>query len=384
MSASFPVAAATARLGRGPWSPVQIGIYVGPDAVAAVEVGAGSVPHWVLSGPAPVDGETLTTSITELLSRMPRSHGSWRRPRAVVGMHGEFAQYKRLWGLPPVADPTVGSALVRENAARFFRQTPHGLSTSAVVVRAPGEIWASAVDTSIVRTVSHCCKTHGVDLGALIPMDSVAADSPAPAVLADDASVKAWRLARIAAASGDIDFNSATLGTFHRTRSPRRERFALAALCMASALLATLPVLDAQRSARIARQGHAAIAAREAEALAMVAELNQVDAALLAIAQAQVSRRHSIDVIAHLTATLPPGAAITHLQLDSLGGTVTALASSADGVIKGLAASPLIVQPEIVGPVTRDRSAGREFDRLAVRFRHPVRQAPVVDRRSEP
>ena len=82
--------------------------------------------------------------------------------------------------------------------------------------------------------------------------------------------------------------------------------------------------------------------------------------------------RSSIELLAHLAATLPIGTAMTHLQVDSTGGSMVVLTSSTDGVMKGLAQSPLFVAPEIVGPVTRERVGNRELERLSLRFRHRV------------
>lgn len=384
MTAEFVSTVDSAKITRRPWSSIAVGIYVGTDAVAAVEVDGSSGVRWVLTGPAPADVDAVAASINDLLSQLPVSMSSWRRRRVVIGLDTDYAQFKRLWGLPPIPSVTVGSALLRENASRFFRHSPHGLATSPVVIREADEVWASAADASVVRAVEQSCKTHGVELQALIPMESALEEQTPPEVLTERPSVNAWRLAQLMRAGGPIDFNTASVSALSYSRSPRRERLAAVALATASVLAATLPVLDAQRTVREAQRSHADWAAREATALATVAELEQVDAALVAIARAQSSRRHSIDVIAHLTATLPPGAVITHLQLDSVGGSLTTLAASADGVVKGLSASPLLVQPEIVGPVTRDRSAGKEFDRLSVRFRHPPLNASAAERRSAP
>ena len=77
-----------------------------------------------------------------------------------------------------------------------------------------------------------------------------------------------------------------------------------------------------------------------------------------------------IQLLAHLAAALPPGSVLTHLQVDSAGGTLIALAPSADGVLKGISESTLIAMPEIVGPVTRETTGSREVERVTVRFAH--------------
>lgn len=354
------------------WFSGSIGIYVAPDAVYAVESSGRRHPLRLISGPGPVHTGGVANCITEILSQLPGTGGRWRRPDVVVGLHSEYSQFGRLWSFPPTKSAETSSALLRENASRFFRVSAQGLSTSSVRRRVDGDVWAAAADSALVRAIEAACATRPTRLRAIVPVDSIDLSTECPNELQESGSEFAWRLAMLAKSGRSIEFDTST-GQDSLGRGMRsRERLATAALLVTCLIAAVAPVVDARRIARVARQEYAGLKAQESRALAIAGELTRIDQGLSEIAGAAARRRQHLDVLASISTALPNGSVMTSLRLDSLGGSLTVLAPSADEIIRRLAVSPLLVDPELVGPVTVNTLVGKELSRLSVRFRHPV------------
>ena len=207
-------------------------------------------------------------------------------------------------------------------------------------------------------------------LVVIVPLDALpVADALASGT--DDPDVaSALRAAGLASRGAGARFNALSGGARSREVAPQRLRLALLVACASVTLALAAPLVSARLVERAALRAHDKIRKREVSALTTAFELGRVSEALAAVADRDSQRRSSIDLLAHLAALLPSGAALTHLQLDSVGGTLIALAPSADGVLKGISESTLIGAPEIVGPVTRERAGAREVERLTLRFVH--------------
>jgi hypothetical protein len=97
-------------------------------------------------------------------------------------------------------------------------------------------------------------------------------------------------------------------------------------------------------------------------------ELARITGALAEAAAFDSARYSPTLLLADLTAALPTGSAVVAFRVDTASGSVVALAPRAAAVVQPLERLPGLVSPEIVGPVTRETVAGRELERVMVRF----------------
>lgn len=364
---------------RAPWSRQAIGILLGVDRSVAIERDRADV-RWMLDGPGIRGLDDPAEVIGALLDRLPLVNARWRRPVIAVALSADFAQQKHIFGLPPLSDRATGNALVREGAQRFFRRTSEDLVTSDVETDDEGRPMAAAFHGRIVRALRASCAQRSLRLLAIVPLDALpVADALASGT--DDPDVaSALRAAGLASRSAGARFNALSGGARSREVAPQRLRLALLVAGASVTLALAAPLVSARLVERAALRAHDKIRQHEVSALTTAFELGRVSEALAAVADRDSQRRSSIDLLAHLAALLPSGAALTHLELDSVGGTLIALAPSADGVLKGISESTLIGAPEIVGPVTRERAGARDVERLTLRFVHRADTQPREQR----
>jgi hypothetical protein len=69
-----------------------------------------------------------------------------------------------------------------------------------------------------------------------------------------------------------------------------------------------------------------------------------------------------------LARALPTGGALVTLRVDSVGGTLVALAPRAAILIERLEHVPGVTTPTFVGPVTREVAGASEVERVAIHF----------------
>jgi hypothetical protein len=150
-----------------------------------------------------------------------------------------------------------------------------------------------------------------------------------------------------------------------------RWRVTLATTVMVGALVAALvaPWASATFASRRSASRLAVLGARGTAAAAAMTDLQRVTAALDEVGRFESGRRSATFVMAELTRTLPAEAFMVTVRLDSAGGTFVALAPRAGDVLARLERSGMLVAPEVVGPVTRERVDAAERDRFTVRFR---------------
>lgn len=359
---------------RWPWTTPLIGVHLGRPRAIALER-RGSELAWMLEGPGLEEFDGAEEAMTALLMRLPRARGTTRAPRVIVALARECVQCKPLFAFPPVRDRLTGSALVREGATRFFRRTADDLITSAVEHHDDRGAMAAAFEAPMVRGIRQACARAGVRLHAIVPTETLPAGAECPPSVSEEWQRAAWNATSVLSQRGPIAFNALTGHGTPDDDSPAHLRAAIVSAAIAILLLLAAPPASARIIAARAARAHATLRAREASAIVTSLELVKVSEAISEISAHAASRRSVLGLLADISATLPPGAAITQLQLDSVAGTLAVLAPSADGLVKELSASPLLGAPAVVGPVTRERAGAGEVDRLIVRFRHTARQA---------
>jgi hypothetical protein len=96
--------------------------------------------------------------------------------------------------------------------------------------------------------------------------------------------------------------------------------------------------------------------------------LRHTTAALNEIGTFLAERRSVALLLGGLSRALPDSTAIVNLRVDSLGGTMTLLSRTAASIVPRVATVQPVVEPRIVGAVTRETVSGRQLQRVTVRF----------------
>ncbi|WP_420127344.1 hypothetical protein [Longimicrobium sp.] len=386
---------------------VSLGIAVGTDRIRAVALRAGRI---VAATEAEVGaGDSLAAAVAELIAgvALPR----FPRPRVVAALGPSLAQTRRIAGLPPLEDPRLVAQVVREGAGKFFLRNGVPLVTTGVRIVEPGTVWAAALDERAVRAVEAGCRTAGVRVDRFVPTVAVlgrglggehlvwpdggavaevrlregelhsvrrvaaaqVAGAPPPAAVPALAWLgeHGWRFADAYGAAALPPYEAMV----HRPSGAAAGdvptwRLAAAGCALAAALAfaAVAPALRAMGAEDRAMARIAAVQDRRRVAADTERELARVTEALAEAAAFDVGRYSPTLLLADLTAALPAGSAIVAFRADTAGGSVVALAPRAAAVVRPLEKVPGLVAPEIVGPVTREALAGRELERVTVRF----------------
>jgi hypothetical protein len=389
-----------------------IGVAVSTGHVRAVMVRGGRV---LAASEVQTDtGESLVGTVQDLLRGLPvRRFG---RPRVVAALGPADAQVRRITGLPPVGHARTLDRLVRESAGTFFLRNGRPLVISGIRVEAPGVVWAAALDQERVREIEAGCRAAALRLEMAIPSavalpHALGSDSliwkdgevgleiqagpartlasvrrlPLRALSRDPEELEPvpflGELGEKALAFADA-YGAAMVPAaeplVHRPAQAGRAggsvpvwRTAVAAIAALAALAGALlaPGLRA-RQAEAAAQAELGTLQEERRAVATAArELERVTAALAEVERFAAGRRSPTLLLAELARTLPEGVALVSLQLDSVSGSLVALSPRASAVLPPLERVSGIASPEIVGPVTREVAAGRQVERVTVRFR---------------
>ncbi|HEU0013976.1 MAG TPA: hypothetical protein VFQ45_09850 [Longimicrobium sp.] len=385
----------------------SLGIAVGDGSVRAVVLRGGRIA--AANETALESGDTLADAVAELLAGAPLPR--YPRPRVVLAVGPSLAQTKRLSGLPPLDDARLLAQVVREGAGRFFLRNGAPLAVTGVRMVEPGTAWAAALDERTVRAVEAGCRAAGLRVDAAVPSVAVLGTAlPVEQVLWPDGDVVAEvrmedrelaavrRLPRGAAPAaapipvipalarlGDEAwryadaYGAASLPAWEPmvvrpggggAGTVPRWRMALAGAALAASLVAmlTAPALRAMGAEDRAAARIAAVQDRRRAAADTERELARVSAALAEGARFGADRYAATLLLADVTAALPAGTALVAFRADSTSGSIVALAPRAALVMRPLAKVPGIVAPEIVGPVTREATAGQELERVSIRF----------------
>jgi hypothetical protein len=345
-----------------------VGLSIERDRLRAVGV-RGERVLWGVDTPLG-DEVPLGEALAVFLTRLPL--GRFSRPRVTVALDAMFAQTKRLAGLPPIGDARLLARTVSEHAARFFLRNGVPLVTTSVRLDAEGRPWAAALQRPVVETIVTACRGSRVRLFGIVPAADVAhPTTEALAALGHDA-------ARFTAAYGA----AVTAGALTWRAGPPAEdaapRWRLTVIASVAALALVCAVLAPGLSALAAEHraiAHLATIAGPTRAAQRVARENDlVTRALGEVAAFDRTRRPVTMLMAAFAHTLPAGAALLALHVDSAGGSIVALAPRAGALLTSLEHVPGLASPEIVGPVTRETAGGHDVERATVRFRwagHP-------------
>jgi len=358
---------------------------------------------------APLDTENpLSVALGTFLGRLPARR--WPRPAVVVALGPESVQLKRLPGLPPLAEPRALTALVRENACRFFLRNGIPIVTSGLRVDGSGDAWGAAAELPLLLAIEQACRAAGVRVRAIVPSATVLGS--VPTLLATPASPETdgdphssgthtivWpdgsasyelryvgerlvglrRRSMGAAPDGGASSTSsndeqafaaahaaATAGgrqaiAWRPTASAAepsafrwRVRIATAACMVTIAGASISPGLASMYVGAEAARHLRAVAGRRQQAVAAGDSLRQLTATLREAAVFASRRRPATTFLAHLTDALPSGAAVVALHIDSTGGTLVSLAPNVSDLLTRLEHVPEIAGLEVVGPVTTE------------------------------
>jgi hypothetical protein len=406
------------------WSPrLVIGVAVDGACVRAVGLRFGRVVWGLeteITGP-----HAIADALTACLASRPR-HSSWVSrvvqatvawalpPVVTIALGPTHAQTKRLVGLPPLADAGLAARAVQEHVGHFFLKNGIPLVTTSVRADGAESAWAAAFEQPMVMALATACHESRVQLRAVVPAVDVLshglvamyddtlvwldghargdvfaitwrggrlagvrramaatgeAVSPVPVPTLAVLGERAWRFApAYGAAVSPAPLTYRADGQHRRTTSRRHVAIAAAAAVLALVLAAVAPALAARRVEGRATAQLKRLGPSETRALAAARDLGLVTAALGEVAAFEQSARISTLELRDLANALPSGAALLAVHMDSLGGSIVAIAPRAGAVVTPLDHIPWLASPEIVGPVTREQSGGHEVERVTVRF----------------
>jgi len=387
---------------------LTIGIAVASDAVRAVAVKDGMV-KWALRTERAEGGE-LAADLEALLRKAPVSR--WSRPRVVAVVGPAGAQTKRLTGLPLLQDGSALAEIVRESSGRFFLRNGVPIITSGVRIDDEGA-WVAAFERPILEAIEDACAqrklrlafvsptlivlslatpqhtirwrdgevvaeaTYGPDgrLRAVKRAGDGAADAgkisivPALAALGDDAWQFADAYGAAVAKSGEP---IAWRGWSERGGQgilSRAGRVAAVAALFAGVAAAIVPSIGDALSTRRSSTQLAQLAPRSKRAVVARSELALMTRALSEIGTFAAARHSSVLLLGATTRALPDGAALASIHVDSSFGTMVIVAPRIAAAMSALDTVHAMSALEIVGPVTKEITGGREVERASVHFR---------------
>jgi hypothetical protein len=412
-----------------------LGVALSHDAARAVVLERGRI---VWACETPVEQEQFADALRDLVAEARKAHGA-RGPIAVA-VGPTRAQLRHLHGLPAVRDANTLSAIVQQNAGRYFRQNGVPMITTPVAERTGDAGWAGAIESTIFDVIA--------DVGRELRVASISV-APVAALLGHAApdSALAWRDGDVAMElryEGDRLVESRSIPALLLTRAhgegaafapelrelgddalryadafaaarggganplavhpagerKRRDAQRLAAagsvFIVAVIFAAIAPTLAAMRVQRSASAQLARLSSTSAPALLVeraVADSARLLARLVAFHRTAASRTL---LLATLSCAIEEPAMLLSLRLEPSGGTLTALAPSAADLLAMLEEVPELASPVIVGSVTPESrpSAGpampmtpgvtapsaaeRSLERVTVRFKWRASTTPAT------
>ncbi|MDR0786906.1 MAG: hypothetical protein LBG44_03470 [Gemmatimonadota bacterium] len=143
----------------------RIGIAIDPDRLRAVGV-QGDQAIWAAEAEW-TEGVEIGTLLRELLEQAPGR--GWGRAPLCVALGPSISQLRRLTGLPPLLSPEILAKMVQEGEKRFFLRAGGPVRVTGVTRVADGEVWAAAVDDTILREVERACRALPSRLARISP-----------------------------------------------------------------------------------------------------------------------------------------------------------------------------------------------------------------------
>jgi hypothetical protein len=351
----------------------RIGLGVSPDSVCAV-VARGQDVEW--SGVDITDAGGLDTALARLLSKLPI--GSWPKPLVHAGVGGDYTYVKTIHALPLVRDARALGRIIAASPSRFFLLSPGTATVTGVRVLDDGVVRAAVVSNDVIAVIQDACAAKGLKLARVVPSE-IALSSLAeegrldPCALGIGATFvnrhepivirpRRWEASRGAIGAG---------------------RIALAAGVAVTAIAGamTLPTFAARRHASIAQREIASLAPARARTLTAERSLTETAWMLAAVSEFERGRTSVTWLLHQLVNALPGNAAIVSLRADSAAVTISALASRATDVVRGIQDMPGASKVEVIGAITyegaaSDGNAGvnpntiaTDLERVTIRFR---------------
>ena len=393
-------------------SPPRLGIEIESGSVRGVLVRRGQIVRTAIVRLAEV--ESLDVALARVLDSLRPA--SWRKPRVFVSIGAATSQLRRLVNLPAVEGERNLRAMVRSNAGRFFLKNGVPLLTSSVSREENGCGWAAALEEPPVRAAAEACRSSRLRLelaapsivalrrslddewltavdGEVVMRAHVAphggihelrrvTGASMPETESASAPVAALRALGDAAAFYAAPYGATTIDRREPLVVPGRDlriwrdvsvpRWRLLLACsslgVAIVLALLLPALYARRVAARTAQRLEAVNRQYRQAHWMESELARTTTSLSQIESFRGSRPSAIQVLADLTAALPPDAWLQSLHIDSQGGTITALAPRAAVAVGALTELRSITSPTIVGAVSSEQLGPDRIERVTVSF----------------
>lgn len=394
----------------------RLGVSIHSGEVRALLVQRGVV-RWHASVPCEFSAATAVEVFASLLATLPKRLGI---RRATVAIGPAWCQVKHIEGLPAVRDLAMLTRLLHENSMSFFLRNLGRLAVSDIVRFADGTLWASAFDQEIAMSAIEALKRYRFANACVVPsVTAVAGLAPA--------GVHVWRdgehtmeltvdehrlLRRVRRASSDDETQPPTLSdplaklgndswvsaaafgaattkpapfAWRPAPDPRRVaraarvRVSIGALLATAASVAVL-VAPSVRAAQTVRDGSAvmkALRATQTEVARAQGELRRIASTLDRVEQFREQRGKTTMLLGAISQALPESTALVTLRIDSLDGNFIALTPHASDILPQLVSVTEMLQPRIVGSLTKEMLGAAQLERATVRFKRPALAKPL-------
>jgi hypothetical protein len=308
---------------------------VGPSTLRA-QVARGGTVIWSAQATY-ANLQELSDAIARLAAEPPR-----RCKQVVVAIEHPPVQLRTLCDLPPVK-PRALAALVAHQADRFFRKNGKPLASDAVWVAngAAPMARAAAVEEPLVDAIVTGARAAGLSVEAIMP-----ADERAPLLLLPSSERASRRRAE--------------------QRFTRRLTVGAASVWLAAGALFAVRLAWERRAVE---REFAALGGPLGAVLAARRELREAELTVRAVTQVEQTRGRSLALLGAIAASLPDSAVVTSLNWKADGsGVMSGLSRRAADVVARLERSGAVAGPRLDGPVVRETTGGREWERFTIVF----------------
>lgn len=389
----------------------RVGVALSRDAIRAVAVRRNRI---VWAAEATVErGAPLEAAISSLLTKAPLPR--FPRPilNAAVGPHA--SQVRLVAGLPEAPGTAAAGAIIREHTASFFLKDGVPLITTNVQPTTKTEAFAAAIDGPYVDAVLRVCRARHLQLGFIAPSavclprafedrsfvwvdDNFVVDvshidgsletiRTRPLSAAGSVESTSFRLAPPLSALGNnasrfadaygvaateavptLALDSVTAG-FWSWESTRRRLTPPAVLFAAGVMAIALSPLSAVWAGQRAQVRLSRI--RDDQVQTVVSTLDMLDRTTAIIGEVHgfASKRRDItNLLGALAAGLPAGTTVVSLELTDSLCQLGALSPNSADVLSAVRQIPGARSVELLGPVQHETMAGREIQRVTVRW----------------
>lgn len=394
------------------WQRGALGISVESTGVRIVHLVRGRI-SWAVEVPVEPGEPDLAGALSAALREIPGGTRRVARCRAVIGLGAEHARIRRLDGLPAINEMGTLSALVRESPRRWFVLDGAIPTTGEVCRLADGSPWSFAFDARLGQALAAECEKVGISPYAIVHAGTVLdlaieetgfvwRDGPgaidvrmeggelhsvaqfaepaaeatnlsfrAPAAALGDAATRfavavgaSLAAARVARLRSPFRFRTATNAAVPRWRA----RLAQVALAFSTLLaLGAFPLSSFVSRAASQRQ-LSKLSTVAGPAIAAEVQLAAVTDSLSAIDRRRAESRSSVILLSRLAQSLPQGAAIVAVRIDTTQGVVVVLGPRAGTMADRIAEIPGVIAPELVGPILSEVANGATRERATIRF----------------